>query len=150
LVHLKEFKPILCLPDEKLSGGHLIEGYLVATKLKNLVVKDVMVFGSHRIETYVVAIDICFLMFFLCPLFFVGFPPHVHYFFFNFSNDPCYFMYLDDGHFDGGHVSDESGESTSKDSSNWDKSRSYFDLGGNQRIVVQLFRQLDGIELHYR
>ncbi len=76
--------------------------------------------------------------------------PHVHYFFFNFSNEPYYFMYSDDGHFDGGHVSDESSEFTSKDLFNWDKSGSYFDLGGNQRIVVQLLRQLDGIELHYR
>jgi len=59
-------------------------------------------------------------------------------------------MCSNDGHFDGGHVLDESGESTSKDSSNWDKSGSYFDLRGNQRIVIQLLRQLDGIELHYR
>jgi len=35
-------------------------------------------------------------------------------FFVNFSNDPCYFMFLNDGHFDGGHVSDELDESTSK------------------------------------
>jgi hypothetical protein len=57
-------------------------------------------------------------------------------------------MFLDDGHFDGGHVSDEFDEFTSKDSSNGDKLRSYFDLGGNRRIAVQLFGQLDGIELH--
>jgi hypothetical protein len=40
-------------------------------------------------------------------------------------------MFSDDGHFDGGHVLNELDESTSKDSSNWDKSWSYFDLGGN-------------------
>jgi hypothetical protein len=69
-------------------------------------------------------------MFCLFPLFFVGFPP-CPLFFFNFSNDPYYFMFLDDGHFDGGHVSDEYDQFTSKDSSNGDKLGSYFDLGGN-------------------
>jgi hypothetical protein len=57
------------------SCGYHMESYLVATKLKSLVVKDVKVSSNHRIETYVVAIRICFLMFFLCPFFFVGFPP---------------------------------------------------------------------------
>jgi hypothetical protein len=59
-------------------------------------------------------------------------------------------MFSDDGHFDGGHVSDDFDEFTSKDSSNGDKLGSYLDLGGNQRIFVQLLGQLDGIELHSR
>jgi hypothetical protein len=63
------------LPYGKLFGDHLTEGYLVATKLKSLVVRDVKVSISHWIETYVVAIKICFLVFFLCPFFLLVFPP---------------------------------------------------------------------------
>ncbi len=126
----------------------MMEGYLVATSLKNLMVRDVKVSNGHQIKTYFVAIKICFLMFLLSILF-VGFPPSP-FFSPNFNDEPYNFMFKNDGRFDGGHVLDESDEFTFKDSSNWDKLGSYFDFGGNRRIIIQLLGQLDGIELHSR
>ncbi len=40
---------------------------------------------------------------------------------------------------DGGNAFDKLGKSTFEDTTNWDKLGSYFDLGGNLRIAIQLF-----------
>jgi hypothetical protein len=47
-------------------------------------------------------------------------------------------------------VSNEFCESFFEDSIDWGKLRSHYGFGGNQRIVVQLFGQLDNTKLHSR
>jgi hypothetical protein len=41
-------------------------------------------------------------------------------------------------------------EYTFEDSDDWDKPRSFFGPNGIGRTIVQLLKQLDGIELHYK
>jgi hypothetical protein len=45
---------------------------------------------------------------------------------------------------------DDFNEYTFEDSDDWDKPRSFFGPNGIRRTVVQLLRQLDGIEMHCR
>jgi hypothetical protein len=63
---------------------------------------------------------------------------------------PFYFLFVDDGPFDGGYVSNELGEYTYEDSVDWDELVSYFGLHGNQRMTIKLLGQLGDIELHWK
>jgi hypothetical protein len=63
---------------------------------------------------------------------------------------PLYFLFVGEDPFDGGYVSDDLGEHTYEDSNDWDKHGSYFGPNGIQKMTIELFGQLDRIELHWR
>jgi hypothetical protein len=52
---------------------------------------------------------------------------------------PFLFIFEGEGPFDGGYVSDDLGEDTFENSNDWDKPWFYFDLGGIQKVAIQLF-----------
>jgi hypothetical protein len=60
------------------------------------------------------------------------------------------FILESDTHNDVSYVLNEFRESFSQYLTNWGKLGSHYGLGGNQRTTVQLFGQLDDIELHLK
>jgi len=62
---------------------------------------------------------------------------------------PFYFLFVNEGPFDRGYVSNDLGEDTFEDSNDWGKHGSYFGLCGIRRVVIQVFGQLDKTEFHW-